>query len=280
MLSFELDTVQLSLPKGTPMPNPALAAVPSLLLSMTVLVGCATTHGTRAVGPLTIHTFRRDWTNVHAIVGPDGAFLVDAGFAENAEALEEDLRASGIDPAALRAIVLTHGHADHAGGALHFRSRFGTPILAGRGDEALLQEGHNDTLCPTNDDAVGRLESDQSARFAGFAPDRVIDTETDLAALTGVPGRIVPLPGHTPGSLVVVVAGAALVGDLFRGTVFTEGAEVHFYMCDLEDNRADVRTLLGTVAPDASSFFVGHFGPLRRAAVEERFPAVNPAVER
>ncbi|MCA9610863.1 MAG: MBL fold metallo-hydrolase [Myxococcales bacterium] len=237
------------------------------------LVGCATTHGVRRVGELEVHTFRRDWANAHAVVGPGGAFLFDAGLERNAEALDQDLRAAGLDPGSLRAVILSHGHADHAGGARVFRERYGTPIVAARADGPMLRAGHNDPLCPTDDDARGRVEEDGAETFQPFEPDVWVDASVELGPLTGVHGRIVPLPGHTPGSLVVVLDEVALVGDLFRGTVFTEGASVHFYMCDLEDNHADVRELLDALAPSAHTFFPGHFGPLARGAVEDAFPA-------
>ena len=45
----------------------------------------------------------------------------------------------------------------------------------------------------------------------------------------------------------------------------------HFYMCDVEKNRRDVRGLVEGLPPGPASFFVGHFGPLSREQVASRF---------
>jgi glyoxylase-like metal-dependent hydrolase (beta-lactamase superfamily II) len=144
-------------------------------------------------------------------------------------------------------------------------------VIVGRGDEAMTAIGHNEPLCPTDDTARGRLAEDQGATYAPFTPDTLVDDSLSLAELTGIDARVVRLPGHTEGSLVVVVSDAALVGDLFRGNVFDAGTSVHFYMCDLEDNRRDVAHVLRELAPSATTFFPGHFGPLERGSVEDAF---------
>jgi glyoxylase-like metal-dependent hydrolase (beta-lactamase superfamily II) len=98
-----------------------------------------------------------------------------------------------------------------------------------------------------------------------------MDAPVDLEPLAGVAGQLVPLPGHTPGSVVVVVPGAVFVGDLLRGSIVGSGAETHFYVCNIERNRRDVRSLLEGEAHDAQLIFTGHFGPLTREAVLSHF---------
>ncbi len=216
-------------------------------------------------------TFQHEFANAHALVGPEGqVLLIDSGLERNAQAIEADLLASGLDPKKVTAVVLTHAHADHAGGARFFQQKYGARVVVGAGDAAMLAEGKNEPLCPTNADARSRLAGDQAEQYQGFTADVLADGPLDLAPLIGVSAQALLVPGHTRGSLAVKAGSALYVGDLLRGSVFGSDADVHFYMCDLEANALDVRALLAA-HPEVTTWFVGHFGPLTRAAVEAKF---------
>jgi glyoxylase-like metal-dependent hydrolase (beta-lactamase superfamily II) len=244
------------------------------LLALCVLSSCAAVtfnSPARTPGGLEVRTFTRDSTNVHLVKKGDAAFLVDSGYEQNAEALEADLREAGVDPAKLKAIVLTHGHADHAGGARYFQQRYGVPVVAGDGDQGMLASGRNEPLCAVGFIASTRKDKDQAATFTGFAPSVVVSGTSRLDELVGFAATATLLPGHTRGSVVVTVDDVVLVGDLLRGSLVGSGAETHLYMCDLEDNRRGVARLLTELAPAATTVFVGHFGPVSRAAVADHF---------
>ena len=171
------------------------------------------------------------------------------------------------------AVIVTHGHTDHAGGAAILRQGTGATVYAGEGEKAMLSSGRNDRLCPTDARAGKNLEEHQSSTYTGFEADVWISAPTSLEASTGIDAHLVPLPGHTQGSLVMVAGEWAFVGDLFRGAIVGSSAETHFYMCDLEDNVADIEWLLARY-PRVNTFFTGHFGPVSRdsvvALLEER----------
>jgi hydroxyacylglutathione hydrolase len=244
----------------------------SVLCALLVVCGgCASgSWHERTVAGVEIHTLREEYSNAHLIVSGQDAVLIDAGEQGSAAALEARIREVGVDPARLRAVIITHGHADHAGGAGHFRSKHGAVIVAGEGDRELLAGGRNDELCPT--DARGRddLERHQHARYEGIEAQVWVSAPVALEAVGGpkLVGEIVPIEGHTKGSLVVIMGESAFVGDMFRGAIVGGGATKHFYMCDLEDNRADIAKLLRDY-PGVKMFYAGHFGPVTREEVEE-----------
>ncbi len=59
--------------------------------------------------------------------GPTGDVLIETGPASTGETLDLGLHAAGVDPASLAAVLLTHIHLDHAGGAWRFAER-GVPV--------------------------------------------------------------------------------------------------------------------------------------------------------
>lgn len=247
-----------------------LTPTPSSIAILLVVFtgGCASsTQRTETVAGQVL-TLREEYTNIHAIKTGEQWLLIDSGFEESAAELEARLVELEIEPSLVKTIILTHGHADHAGGAQYFREVHGTNIIAARVEREMLAKGRNDRLCPVGRSAERRLEEYQEDRYRPLVADMWIDAITDLRPLVGVTGNLVPMPGHTEGSMVVIIGDAAFVGDLFRGAVMGSSAETQYFMCDLEDNRRDIHRLLSDY-PEVQLFFTGHFGPVSRASVEE-----------
>ncbi len=73
-------------------------------------------------GPMTL-----DGTNTYVLAAPEGVLVVDPGPAEagHLAAVAKEAGAGRV-----RAIVLTHGHADHSGGAVALADSVGAPVLA------------------------------------------------------------------------------------------------------------------------------------------------------
>lgn len=218
-----------------------------------------------------VHTFTHESTNAHLIVGESGAVLFDTGYLRNVDQLEADLKAAGVDGGKLKAVVISHAHADHAGAAAMLHERWKVPVIVGEGDQGMFTSGKNEPLCPTGFIGNLRKSGDESATYTGSTPDTLVADTLDLKALTGLDATVTRVPGHTRGSLIITIGDVALVGDLFRGGIVGNGAETHFYQCDVEQNRRDVRRVLKDLAPKATLFFVGHFGPVAREAVEAHF---------
>lgn len=85
--------------------------------------------------------------NAVVVESEGGSVLVDAGFS--CRELERRMRAVGIDPASIRALLLTHEHEDHVRGAARFALRHKLPVYATRGTIAGTE------LPP---DVLGRVE--------------------------------------------------------------------------------------------------------------------------
>ena len=204
--------------------------------------------------------------------------LVDAGSPEDLPTIERALAAHGLKLQDIALVIPTHGHSDHAGAAAQIRRSSSARIALGKGDVPMALAGHNDDLKPTNFMAwiLKRFVIDPN--YEPFTPDIVIDASLDLAPW-GIQGKVLTMPGHTPGSVVVVLDdGRALVGDMmlggyFGGALLPERAGQHYYQPDVARNLENIKTLLKL---PIRTFYLGHGGPVTRESVLRGFDLIDP----
>lgn len=132
----------------------------------------------------------------HVLVDAAGAVLLDTGFPGDAPRIHRVLAAHGIGPRDVRAILLTHGHIDHAGNAAEFQAWSGAPIYA-----HAAEQPHLDGVFPYRGPArvCGVLEAMGRSLTRYRAPkiDVVLRDGDELPLWGGL--RVLHLPGHTLG---------------------------------------------------------------------------------
>lgn len=152
-----------------------------------------------AAGPYKTNTYLLS-TDTHAAVVDPGLHSSDR---VNAFLTDKDL--------ALEAVILTHGHLDHTREAGELANAHGVPVWIHEEDAFMLEAGMggqpetrflfsaDDMVYPSD---LRFLRNDETYTFAG----------TELVVRHA--------PGHSPGSILLVAADFALVGDvIFRGSI-------------------------------------------------------------
>jgi hydroxyacylglutathione hydrolase len=199
----------------------------------------------------------------------DRPILVDTGGPSDAETILKRLAEQCVRVEDLALILHTHGHQDHCGSTAVLRARTSAPAAIHSLDAFMARQGHNGPLRFPS--LLARLIVRLVDRpFPPFEPDILLAEEASLAAF-GVDGRIVFTPGHTAGSISLVLgSGEAIVGDLlvggYLGGVVRPGQPGYPYAADdLDVLRASVQKVLD-LRP--SKLFVGHGGPLEPGRVQ------------
>lgn len=159
-----------------------------------------------------VYLVGRDGGEVYAVTTSDGILLFDAGSAADVEPVVlAGLEKLGLDPAKIKMVIVSHGHADHFGGARYLQEKYGAHIYIGAADWDLIEHPP--------------ARGEKQAKGGGPpAPkhDMVISEghPIKLGDLTVTP---VAIPGHTAGSMgfffPVKDHGKTHVAAIFGGAV-------------------------------------------------------------
>jgi glyoxylase-like metal-dependent hydrolase (beta-lactamase superfamily II) len=211
-----------------------------------------------------LHDIPLGITRVFAIKG-ERTVLVDAGNAGDGPRILAALDKLGVAPGDVSLIVLTHSHFDHFGGLRFLKGATGAPVAVGRADAPHLARGANP---PAKVETAWGQVVMRLIPWRGPNPDLAVDAgvpvdaELDLADY-GVEARVVATPGHTAGSLSVLLpSGEALVGDLVMRSLMVLGTPaIAFFAQDKPESRRSLRTVLDCGARVVVSTHGGAFAP-------------------
>jgi hydroxyacylglutathione hydrolase len=154
--------------------------------------------------------------------------LVDAGEDQAGDAIKRELERRQLQPSAVTAILLTHGHPDHTGALTQFPD---AEVMALEAEVPLI-EGRSG--------AKGPLPRLFPVNVTGITVDRVLH-DGDVVMLGSSPVRVYAVPGHTAGSAAYFVNGVLFVGD--SADVSSDG-NVQGSPWVFSDNQADNRASL------------------------------------
>lgn len=174
-----------------------------------------TTYKTKQNGVVTVRGVLAGIGWAYLIETQNGMILVDAGSRGWERRILSILDKTGRDD--LRLILITHAHLDHYGSAAAIRRHTGAPIAAHRADASAMVNGETPLgsarswgkLVEWSMPIVQRFLRPPSTQVDIFADDgwRLDDYGLDAIVLH--------TPGHTPGSITLIVEGGLMfAGDL------------------------------------------------------------------
>jgi glyoxylase-like metal-dependent hydrolase (beta-lactamase superfamily II) len=87
-----------------------------------------------------VYAIGNSGTTVYVVQTSAGLLMIDALFANQVETqLLPGFRALGLDPAQVKIVLVTHGHADHFGGAAYFQEKFGSKVYVSAADWMVME---------------------------------------------------------------------------------------------------------------------------------------------
>jgi len=204
------------------------------------------------------------------VIRAEGTILIDGGAPKQARNFMKGIERLSIKPEDIQLIVITHGHWDHIGSAKEIKDITGARIALHRNEKDWLEKSLKPL--PPSVTPWGHIFAKIMAMFLPLVHvpaadvDVVLGDEELSLADYGIPGRIIPTPGHSMGSVSVLLeTGDAFVGDLaMNGFPLRIGPGLPIFAEDLQQVKKSWRLLLER---GATTVYPAHGKPFSADAI-------------
>ncbi len=186
-----------------------------------------------------IFTIKLGFMKSFLIKSETGYVLIDAGYPNKEQKLWNFLKKKKINPEEINLVVVTHGHYDHFGSLAKIVEKTNAKIIVHENDQEMLKKGKSGkiTLRTKWGKILEKLMGKQMRKISvtPIKPDIVITDNYSLEEY-GIKGKILHTPGHTDGSISVVLnSKIAFIGDLTHGFPLRGKTDFPFVAENLED---------------------------------------------
>jgi len=217
------------------------------------------------------------YTNCFLVKAENGYILIDSGLPGETDILFNFFKDREIPLDSIRYLVLTHTHYDHTGGAALIKEKTGAKIIIHKDEAENLESGYS--AIPRGVNFWGKVAEKVSilARhsYDPVRADIIMEDKLDLKGM-GVDGIILHTPGHTKGSISLILAsGEAFVGDLCMNVKlpFVKRGMTYF----AEDKNTLLRSWKKLIDGGVETIYPSHGEPFGAGCLEEvweKFKAV------
>jgi len=194
--------------------------------------------------------------NVYIVSDGENAVLVDTCRSQYRDMILDKCKAKRV-----RLIVLTHGHIDHIQNAAFLSEKLNAPVALHKDDYDLAKDNWLEPMFAHT--LLGKIilklsqksfEQDKAEPFEV----RVFLKDGDLLDGYGIPATIIELPGHTKGSIGIMVGETGIiVGDALMNMFYPTKSPLYGNRAVMEESAAKISSL-----GDAIVYF-GHGKPTK-----------------